>query len=111
MQQAGKLSQRITFQQKSVTRNAIGEEIVSWNDVVTTWANVMPLRGNAFFSANSQQHVVDARFLIRSRSGLTTDMRVLWKSIPYDISNIIQGTDNYAGTLEIVAVNGVRDGR
>ena len=108
---AGSLNQRVTFQQKSVTRNSLGEEIVAWNDVVTTWAKVMPLRGNAFFSANSQQHVVDARFLIRSRSGLTTDMRVLWNSLPYDISNIIPGTGNYAGTLEIVAVNGVRDGR
>ena len=108
---AAELSQRITFQQKVVTRNSIGEEVVTWADVVTVWAKVMPLRGNAFYAANQQQHSIDARFLIRERSGIETNMRLIWKTKPYDITNVIPGTDQYAGTLEIAAINGVRDGR
>jgi len=108
---AGKLSERVTLQQKGVTRNAIGEEIVTWSDVATVWAEAIPLRGNAFFAANQQQHTVDVRFRLRERAGLAVDMRLLWKGAPYDITAIIPGTGNYAGALEVMAINGVRDGR
>lgn len=108
---AGEFNQRITLQQKTVTRNGIGEEVFTWSDVVTTWAKVMPLRGNAFYTANQEQHVIDARFLIRERSGLSVGMRLLWKGVPYDITNLIPGTDQYQGTIEINAINGVKDGR
>jgi SPP1 family predicted phage head-tail adaptor len=108
---AGMLDQRITFQSKSVTRNGIGEEVVTWADLVTLWAHVMPLRGGAFHAANQDQHTVDARFFIRDRAGLDESMRILWKTLPYDITNIIPGTGDYLGMIEITAVNGVKDGR
>ena len=108
---AGEYDQRITFQSKVVTRNAIGEEVVTWVDGASAWAKVMPLRGNAFYAANQQQHSIDARFLIRARGGIETHMRLIWKTQPYDITNVIPGTGKYAGTLEIAAINGVRDGR
>ena len=111
MIRAGEYDQRITIQSKSVTRNSIGEEVVSWTDVVTVWAKVMPMRGNALYAANQQQHLIDARFLIRDRSGITPDMRIIWKSEPYDINNIINGTGLFIGTIELDTVNGVRDGR
>ena len=34
---AGEFDQRITLQSKSITRNAIGEEVVTWGDVATIW--------------------------------------------------------------------------
>lgn len=108
---AGEFDQRITFQQKSVTRNGLGEEVVTWVDVATVWAKVMPMRGNAFFAANQQQHVIDARFLIRDRTGIATDMRLQWKSSPYDITNLIPGTGPYVGTIEVTAIHGAKDGR
>ena len=108
---AAELNQRITLQSKSVTRNTIGEEVVTWGDVATVWAKVMPLRGNAFYSANQQQHVIDARFLIRQRTGLVENMRLQWRGEPYDITSLIPGTAQYQGTIEITAVHGVRDGR
>lgn len=108
---AGELDQRVTFQQQTATKNAIGEDVVTCTDVCTVWAKVMPLRGNAFIAANQQRHTVDVRFLIRARSGLTTGMRLLWKSVVYDVTNLIPGTGKYAGTLEVMAVQGVHDGR
>lgn len=107
---AGELDQRIKFQQKSVTRNGIGEEVVTWVDVVSVWAKAMPLRGNQFFAANQQQHTVDARFVIRLRSGLAEGMRLLWRSEPHRVTNIIPGTGKYVGTLEVMAVSEVHDG-
>lgn len=108
---AGKYDQRVTFQQKSATRNALGEEVVTWTDVCTVWAEVIPLRGREFYAANQTQQAVDVRFRIRARAGLTNDMRLLWKTAPYDITGLIPGTGNYTSTLEIMATNGIRNGR
>lgn len=108
---AGEFNQRIAIQSKTVTKNSLGEESATWSDVAFVWAKVMPLRGNAFYAANQQQHVIDARFLIRQRAGLTSDMRIVWGGYYYDITNIIKGTEHYSGTIEITAVHGARDGR
>lgn len=108
---AGEMNQRITFQEKVVAPNGIGESLATYADVCTVWAKVMPLRGNAFFAANQQQHTVDARFMVRDRAGLTTDMRLLWRDRPYDITNLIPGTGKYKGMTEVMAINGVHDGR
>jgi SPP1 family predicted phage head-tail adaptor len=108
---AGKMTERVTFQSKGVTKNAIGEEVVTWSDVATVWAEVKPLRGREFFAANQAQKAVDVRFMIRERSGLADDMRLRWRAQPYDITSLIYGTGPYEGTIEIMAVNGVQDGR
>ena len=55
---AGKMTERVTFQAKSVTRNSLGEEVVTWGDVATVWAEVHPSRGREFNAANQTQQVV-----------------------------------------------------
>lgn len=111
MIKAGSLNQRITFQQKSLTRNGIGEEVFTWSDVATVWAEVIPIRGREFYESAQMQQAVDMRFRIRARSGLDGSMRLLWKTEPYDIIAIIPGTAQHAGTIEIMAVSGIRNGR
>ena len=106
-----KLSERVTLQQKSVTKNGIGEELVTWADIATVWAEVIPLRGREFFAANQIQQAADIRVRIRERAGLTPDLRLVWKSQPYDITGLIPGTGPYRGLTEILALGGVRNGR
>ena len=108
MMAAGKLDQRITFQQKVVTRTDIGGEATTYTDVCTVWAEAIPLRGREFFAAQSQQQAVDVRFRLRRRADLAGDMRLLWRGVLYDIVSIIPGTAQYFGMLEIMAVSGVR---
>lgn len=108
--QAGKLDQRVTIQQKSTSRNSIGEEVVTWVDLASVWAEAIPVRGNEFFAAAQMQQAVDVRFRIRQRADITGAMRMIWKTLPYDIVAIIPGTAKYVGILEIMAVNGVRNG-
>lgn len=108
---SGKMTERVTFQSKAITRNSIGEEVVTWSDVATVWAEARPLRGQEFYAANQTQQTVDVRFFIRNRTGITVDMRLLWKSAPYDITGLIPGTGPYRGAIEIMATNGVRNGR
>ena len=113
---AGRARHRIKLQSKSVAKNGIGEEIVTWADVVTDtadhclWAEVWPMKGREFFSAQSTQYAADVRFRLRYRAGLTREMRVLWGGEPYDIVQILDvGAEHQ--TTEILAVNGVRNGR
>lgn len=108
---AGKLRERITLQSKSATRNAIGEEVFTWVDVVTLWAEAIPIRGREFYAAAQMQQAVDIRFRIRKRAGLDGSMRLIWNTEPYDIIAIIPGVGNYIGTTEIMAVSGIRNGR
>ena len=108
---ANKLNQRVTFQQKSVTKNGIGEEVFTWADFVTVWAEAIPIRGREFFSAQQNQQTVDVRFRIRSRSDLVGEMRLVWNTQPYDIIAIIPGTSQYKGSLEVMAASGIRNGQ
>jgi SPP1 family predicted phage head-tail adaptor len=109
------MSERVKPQYKTVTRNAIGEEVVTWNDLVLTttdhaiWAEAWPLKGREFFAAQQTQYAADVRFRIRHRSDITREHRIMWNSDPYDIVQII---DVGAGrhTTEILAVNGIRNG-
>jgi SPP1 family predicted phage head-tail adaptor len=111
----GQAKQRIRLQAKSVTRNAIGEEVVSWTDVVTDtadhalWAEAWPLKGREFFAAQQTRYAADVRFRIRWRADVVREQRVLWHDEPYDI---VMLTDVGAGrhTLEILAINGIRNG-
>lgn len=108
---AGRLRELVTFQQKTSIKNSIGEELPTWTDVCTVWAEAIPLRGSALFVANQQVHTVDVRFWIRNQSGVADTMRVIWAGRNYDITSVIPGTGRYAGFTEVMAVNGVRDGR
>lgn len=113
--QPGRATQRITLQAKSVTRNAIGEEVVTWTDVVTDaadhaiWAEAWPLKGHEFFAAQQTQYAADVRFRIRYRDGITREQRILWQGEPYDIIMVVDvGAERH--TIEILAVNGIRNG-
>lgn len=112
---AGTMRERVIPQAKSVTRNTIGEEVVTWADLVTTtsdhavWAEVTPLRGREFFAANSEQYACDVRIRIRYLSTLQRENRMLWRSEPYDITQIVD-QDARKETMEILAVAGMRNG-
>ena len=105
------MRERVTLQSKSVTRTSLGEEVVTWSDVATVWAEVAPIRGREFFDAAQIQQAVDIRVVIRTRSGVTPDMRLQWASEPYDITAVIPGVGRWEGSLELMAVKGIRNGR
>lgn len=105
---AGRLNQRITIEQKSVTRAGNGEEVVSWIPLDTVWAEVKQLRGREFFAAAQMQGAMDHQVFIRYRTDITRDMRLMWGSQPLDIVGIAE-IGNRDG-LEIMALSGVRNG-
>lgn len=103
------LSERVTIQQKSVTRAGNGEEVVAWTVVCVVSAAVTQLRGREFFAGAQMQDAIDVRIVIRYRTDVTRDMRVVRNGTILDIVSVIE-TDRKTG-LELMCMSGVRNGR
>ena len=86
---AGKLRQRVTIQDKSVSQNTYGEEVITYVDWATVWAAVEPLRGREFLEGRQITAEVSTRIRIRYRSGISPEMRVKFGSKVYDVHSII----------------------
>ena len=86
---AGDLKHRITIQEKEVTRGTAGGEDITWTAVATVWAAAEPIRGREYTALRAAQSEVTIRFRIRYRSDVDTAMRVLWKSVAYEIVEAI----------------------
>ena len=86
---AGPLRQRVTIQDKSVSQNTYGEEVITWVDEAIVWAAVEPLRGREFLEGKQITAEVSTRIRIRHRSGIVPEMRVVFGSVIYDIHSII----------------------
>ena len=74
---AGRLNRRVTIQQKSVARDALGAEVITWVDVATVWAEVSPYSGREFVALRQAQDEITTRITIRYRPGITPAMRVV----------------------------------
>lgn len=106
---AGKLDQRVTIQEKSVTRAANGEEVITWVTHAERWARVEPIRGREFFAAAQMQGAVDYRVTIRYLSTVTRAMRLLWRGVVLDIVAEPIDVNARKAYLELMCVSGVRD--
>lgn len=78
--QAGRLRERVTIQQQSVSRDSYGAEIVTWADVATVWASVLPKASAERFIVGAAQDLakISHAVRIRYRTGITPKMRVSW---------------------------------
>jgi SPP1 family predicted phage head-tail adaptor len=89
---AGRLRQRVTVQEKSVTKNAYGEEIITWEDYHTAWAAVEPVRGQEFYEMEMAGADVSTRIVLRwpgDGLSITPAMRVSYDGRYYDIETVI----------------------
>ena len=86
---AGDLRRRVTIQQKSVTRDTYGAEVISWTDVATVWASVEDLSGRELYDAERITTEVTTRIRIRYRAGITTDMRAVYGARVFNIRAVL----------------------
>ena len=65
----GKLDKRITLQSRSATLDAYGQELNSWTNVATIWANIKPIGGKEKLRSmaieSSLTHTVAIRYDVR----------------------------------------------
>jgi len=106
---AGRLSQRITLQSKSVVRDAMGGETLTWVDAASVWAEIRPLRGRDLVAAQQVTSEVTARITIRYRSDVQADWRILHGSQIYDILAVVDPQARHE-VLELECSTGLRHG-
>lgn len=82
---------------------------MTWVDVATVWAQFEPVRGREFFTSKQNFAEQVAWFRIRYRTGLTTEMRILFESKHYDIDSLVNVRGKNA-QIEIFAKEGLTDG-
>lgn len=87
--QAGKLRHRVTIQEKSVTRDSFGAEVITWVDFAEVWGSVEPLRGREFIEGRQMTASVDHRVRIRQRAGISPEMRVSYAGRVFEIRAVL----------------------
>jgi head-tail adaptor len=110
-----KLRSRVTIERRNVVDNGIGGRKRpagqdAWIEVVTVWAECLPLRGGEALANLVQRNRQVWRVTIRARSGIVNDMRLRWTDamIGEVIGNIKSAVPNEARDgLVITAESGV----
>ena len=96
----GKLRERVTIQQASETRNALGETVLSWADLTTVWASVEGVSSREALDAGQQEVTITHRVRMRYLSTLTQNMRFRWRDRTLNIVSLLE----YGNRTEHVAI-------
>lgn len=86
---AGRMNRRCTIQQQSVTQDALGQQVNTWTDVATVWADIRLTSGLEAIKSDVQTSTTKASVRIRYRSGLTSGMRVVHNLVNYQINAVM----------------------
>jgi SPP1 family predicted phage head-tail adaptor len=113
---AGRRDQRITLQRRVDSVNSYGENVPTWQNVVTTgdgavWASAETERGRKYFAAAQLQAVGPVAFRILWLDGVHERMRVLWRGESYEIAAPPEDVLGKRTVLDLFCVSGIRDGR
>lgn len=98
----GLFRHRITFQEFTETTNKNGFPVQDWTDVKTVWTMIKTVSGREYYEAAATQNENTVRFVVRYTSGITPDMRIVYKGRPFDIVSVIND-DEMKKTLTIIA--------
>ena len=96
----GKLRERVTVQQASETRNAMGETVLSWADLTTVWASVEGVSAREALALGQQEVVITHKVRLRYLSLLTARMRFRWRNRFLNVVSLLE----YDNRTEHVAI-------
>ena len=87
---AGRLRKRLTIQQPTEgSADPLGEKPMTWSDVASVWAEVLPQSGREFYRAQQIHAELSHAISIRYRAGLTPRMRLVLEGRPLNVVAII----------------------
>ena len=87
--QIGKLRHRITLQKQVNTVNDYGAAVTTWKNVATVWADVRPLSGREYFSAQQVQSEITTQIWLRHLDGIKPSMRVKFGKRFFEIVSVL----------------------
>jgi SPP1 family predicted phage head-tail adaptor len=97
---AGNLRHRVTIEKRQPGYDEAGQPVESWEPFVTTWADVIPVRGREVISATLAATLTDVKFVMRYVEGIEAGMRVVFRGIAYTIKAALnEGTRDRMLTL------------
>lgn len=87
---AGKIHRRVTIQRKSVSVSSSGEQVETWSDLATVWAQDKPNRGDERFSTMQLIGSAVMTFVMRYRADLavTIQDRLSYGGKTWDILDV-----------------------
>ena len=86
----GEMWTRITIEQPTATANAVGEPVLSWSTFATVWAAVDSLSARETERFAETVGFMTHRVRIRYLSGLTSAMRIVYRSRTLEIGQILE---------------------
>lgn len=86
----GRLRERVTIQNATENRNAMGETTQTWGTYAERWASVQGISAREFLLSGQQQTEISHRVRLRYVDGLTSTMRVLWRGRVLEIASALE---------------------
>jgi SPP1 family predicted phage head-tail adaptor len=86
----GKLRERVTVQQATESRNAIGETVLAWSAYDTVWASVEGVSSREALDAGKIDIQISHRVRMRYLSGMTQNMRLSWRDRTLEIVSLLE---------------------
>ena len=103
---AGELDQRITIKRETLTTDNMGGSTTTDTDVASVWAHVRPRSGRELGIHDKVEAPAMYLFVIRYRSDLLENDRIVWDGQEYNI-RVIRSKGGRKLYLEIDAERGV----
>jgi SPP1 family predicted phage head-tail adaptor len=98
---SGLYRHRINIQKPVITKDSIGQEITTWEDVKLLWSMIKTVQGREYIAAASTQTEKTTRFIVRYTTGIDESMRIVHKDKVYEIESVIND-DEMNKTLTII---------
>ncbi len=90
MPAAGRLNERVTIEKATLgTADTRGEQLETWSDVATVWAEVRTLGGIETWKQRTVSASATHQVTIRWRSGVTSANRFKWDSSTLAIESVV----------------------
>lgn len=86
---------RVIIRTYSTTRNAAGEEVITWSDLATVWAAIEHKIGGSGETEQAKQTTAKTSvvFRIRYRTGLNEKMIIVWNAKAWNIRSLLPDYD------------------
>lgn len=97
----GKLRHRVTLQKQINAPNDYGATVTKWRDIATVWAEIKPLSGREYFSAQQVQSEVTTQIWLRYRDDVKPTMRVNHNGKHYEILSVLN-TNGWNTSLQLM---------
>jgi SPP1 family predicted phage head-tail adaptor len=102
-----KAKHRVMLQSPATGRDAYGQPLDGWTDVVSVRAIVADVSGREYMAAGATQNAAVTKITVRKRSGVEPAMRVLHGEVAYNIEAVL---DQDNGMLLLMCSRGANNG-